>query len=173
MEISSSDTVSSTTWQFLFGYTSYPAFVAPSGYSVGQALNSTSDFIHRDSIDLLARMIYGEASNPQNSSPTQEQYGTANVANNRKNHGKWGSSFVAVLLFPSQFTSMEGSKPQTLNPVLTSDKWKAALSAAQNYSNNNPIGSRKGFCANSAYPPFTGCSSKLVISQTTFFDFTP
>jgi len=170
MEISSDHVITSTTWQYLFGYSTYPAFIAPAGYSTGQKLLSVSDFIHRDSIDLLARMIYGEASNPPSISPSQEQYGVANAANNRKNKGNDGCTFVAVLLAPGQFTSMNGG--QTLNPDLTSTKWKTALSAAQNFSSNNPIGNMVNFCA---YGYYTGTGNHIDLfganpkSGTTFY----
>jgi len=173
MEISGSGTVDPTTWKYLFGYASYPDFIYPSGYSLGQPVLTTSEFIHRDSIDLLARVIYGEASPPTSATPTNEQIGVAYAVHNRKANGSWGSTFVAVILANSQFNSMEGVNKTTQNPDLTSNKWKASLSAAQTYTTKaNPIGTRM-FFVKKGTSMGTGYTNKLTIGETDFYDGKP
>lgn len=156
--------IGSTTWQYLFGYDTYPSNGTS---SYGQPLTDVSQFKGRDSVDLLARLIYGEATEN-----AQEQAGVAYVAYNRKASGSWGSTYESVILAPGQFDSML-TNGQTLAPVLTSSKWKSALAIAQNLSAyTNPIGSRLYFWAKSTYAS-SGSSHKnpITIGGTTFFDW--
>jgi len=173
MEISGSGTVDPTTWKYLFGYSSYPAFIYPPTYTLGESVLNPDGFIHRDDIDLLARLIYGEASKPPSATPTTEQIGVAYAAHNRKAYGFWGSTFKAVILADGQFKSMENKTGQTLNPDLTSPKWKSSLSAAQTYTTKaNPIGTRLNFRSINTVVG-DGYTNKLTIGGTDFYDGYP
>lgn len=114
----------------------------------GEPLNSADDLKGRDGIDLLARMIYGEAGNQSE----EGKRGCAFVAKNRKDKNSnefGGNTWEGVLLKKSQFYGLtnNGLKPDT-----ASNAWKDSLDIAQNLSSkSNPIGSCLWFCTNSYY----------------------
>lgn len=112
----------------------------------GEALNSSDDLKGRDSVDLLARMIYAEAQGES----FEGKCGVAFVAQNRKDHPKkakefGGTTWEAVLLSPNQFSV-------ALKPNTKSQAWADCLDIAQNLSDKtNPIGSCLWFNANDVY----------------------
>ena len=115
----------------------------------GEPLSSADDLKGRDGVDLLARMIYGEAGNQSE----QGKRGCAYVAKNRKDKNTsefGGNTWEGVLLKKNQFTGLTSSNG--LKPDTTSDAWKDSLDIAQNLSSkSNPIGSCLWFNANSTY----------------------
>lgn len=99
-----------------------------------------TEFVGRDSVDLLARMIYSEAAD-------QEYVGkqaVGHVALNRRNNGSWGSTFEAVLLYEGQFHGM--TTDMARKPNLSSTEWAQSLYIASNITSQyNPIGNRLHF----------------------------
>jgi len=153
------------------GGTKIPAYVPHNDTTyyalwAGHPLTSASQFQDCGDICLLARLVYGEASNNK-----QEQTGCAYVVKNRLQKGTWGNTYKSVILSPKQFTAMNGG--QTLDPVLTSSKWTNSLDVALNFTSyTNPIGTRMYFWPNDLYEN-EGASHKnpVIFGGTTFFDW--
>lgn len=102
----------------------------------GEPLSSSSNLKGRDWIDLLARMIYGEAENQ-----TEEgKRGVAFIAYNRKQKNLsefGGNTWEGVLL--KGFDGIRSAR--ALKPDTSSQAWKDSLDIAQNISSKtNPIG---------------------------------
>lgn len=121
----------------------------------GDPLNSSSELHGRNSIDLLARMIYGEAEGESE----KGKRGCAFVAKNRKqrNSSEFGGSTWEGVLFKgfSGFTSSRALKPD-----INSQAWKDSLNIAQNLSSKtNPIGNCLFFNTNSLYARKTRTSN--------------
>ncbi|NQF16087.1 hypothetical protein HPY31_19500 [Brevibacillus sp. HB1.3] len=114
-------------------------------YPYGEPLENYDELEGRDSVDLLARIIYAEASTESK----EGKRGVAFVIQNRKelvrnkapHHKEFGkkATFESVILHPGQFNGAESD--QMLKPVLKSKAWKDSLDIAQNLSDqDNPIG---------------------------------
>lgn len=114
-----------------------------------EPLSSFSDFYGRDSVDLLAQMIYSEASIE---SWTGKQ-GVAHVAKNRKarNSSEFGGgTYEGVLLLGNAFDGMQTTN--ALRPELNLSAWSDSLYIASNMNTqNNPIGTCLWFWGNSLY----------------------
>ncbi len=136
-------------------------------YNYGECLtNQTglSEFEGRDSVDLLARMIYSEASIESN----ECRRGVAFVASNRKNDGTWGSTYESVLLWPNQFYRMYSSNARC--PETSSSAWLDSLNiAASMTSQTNPIGGRLYFCSEPNTPE-SDARDILKIDHTYFYN---
>jgi hypothetical protein len=137
-------------------------------YNYGECLADQSglnEFQGRDSVDLLARMIYSEASIESNKC----RRGVAFVALNRRNAGnpKWGNTFESVLLC-GEFDGMYTNNARC--PVTSSEAWLDSLNIAANLSSQtNPIGNRLYFCAEPSTPP-SGAKDVLKIDHTSFYN---
>lgn len=107
-------------------------------YSYGEPLNSSNELQGRDSVDLLARMIYAETYDES----YEGKQGVAHVAKNRKakNLAEFGgSTYEGVLLYPGAF-AMTGD--MALKPNTSSQQWQDSLEIASNMSStHNPISS--------------------------------
>lgn len=126
-------------------------------------LSGLSEFEGRDSVDLLARMIYSEA---RGESWAGKQ-GVAHVAKNRKATGTWGNTYEDVLLSPSQFSGMATLSAR--QPDLTSQAWSDSLYIAMNMDTQyNPIGNRLYF--RSTTPP-SNAKDILQIGNHYFFNY--
>ncbi len=115
----------------------------------GDALSSTDDLKGRDSVNLLARMIYSEAGNQ-----TEEgKHGCAFVAKNRKDKNLsefGGNTWEGVLLKANQFVGM--TTDDALKPDTSSTAWKESLDIAKNLSSKtNPIHKCLWFNTNKLY----------------------
>lgn len=110
-----------------------------------------TEFKGRDSVDLLARMIYSEAEGEE----YEGKLGVAHVAKNRKayNNGKtYGKTYEEVLLKRGQFEGMTTSRAR--KPKLDSQAWKDSLHIASNMGTvANPIGNRRYFLPNKPKSP--------------------
>ncbi|GED57248.1 cell wall hydrolase [Brevibacillus formosus] len=123
-----------------------------------------SEFKGRDSVDLLARMIYSEAEG--------EEYvgkqGVAHVAKNRKADGRFGETYEEVLLAESQFEGMTTKRAR--EPDLGSQAWKESLSIASNMAKqHNPIGNRLYFLPNK--PKSSKAKDILQLGNHWFFNY--
>lgn len=104
-----------------------------------------SEFKGRDSVDLLARLIYSEASVES----WKGKQAVAYVALNRKKSGekKFGAedgTFESVILHKGAFDGM--TTYQARKPVTSSQPWKDSLYIADHLSSQtNPIGNRVYF----------------------------
>ena len=145
----------------------------------GKALSSSDELKNLSNIDLLARMIYGEARGES----LEGMRGVAHVAYNRKDHSRFPSSLSSVLLnggFDGLY-SAEGLAPDT-----NSSSWKNSLDIAMKMQNlENPIGNLLWFNATKTFEnnlkvnggkyKFGGTSTpvsvtnKKVIGNHTFF----
>lgn len=122
-------------------------------YNYGEPLEDKTglkEFEGRDSVDLLARMIYAEAENQGE----KGMRACAFVAKNRKactkSEFKSQDTYEKVILAKSQFSGMSLKKAR--KPNLQSDTWKTALKIASNMSTNtNPIGGCLWFRTKSSY----------------------
>lgn len=122
-----------------------------------------TEFQGRDSVDLLARMIYSEARGESN----EGQRGVAFVAQNRWYDGSWGNTYESVLLWPNQFAGMNTYAARC--PDLNSPEWAACLSIAGNMgSQTNPIGNRLYFLP---YTPPSNAKNVLQIGNHYFFNY--
>jgi spore germination cell wall hydrolase CwlJ-like protein len=101
-------------------------------YPYGEPLTSKSQLVGRDSVDLLARMIYAEAE----AESYEGKLGVAHVAKNRKwyNTAEFGgNTYEGVLLNNDEFALK-------LQPNLNSQAWEDSLEIASTMSTNeNPI----------------------------------
>lgn len=108
-----------------------------------------TEFEGRNSVDLLARMIYSESRGESE----EGKRGCAFVAKNRKAKDSsefGGDTYEGVLLKKYQFSGMTTSSAR--KPDLTSDAWKASLDIAKNMSKKtNPIGKCLWFRTNKSY----------------------
>ena len=106
-----------------------------------------SEFDGLDSVDLLARMIYSEAST-ESSTGKKGVYWVV-VNRKAKNSSEFGGNTVAgVVLHPDAFAGM-----LTINarcPDTSSSAWSDSLSIAQN-GGTNPIGNCLWFNGNDYY----------------------
>ncbi|MGF7046890.1 hypothetical protein J2T13_001392 [Paenibacillus sp. DS2015] len=160
--------------------------------AIGDPLTSKSQLYGRDSVDLLARTLWGETRGDSGS-----RVGVAYVINNRKNNSTYNefknlNTIEAVVLAPYDFSCFNEGNPnlaQCLKPDKTSAVWTNIVNLASNLSNYaNPIASKCFYTANSRfaelsytsggklYYNFPGgstvvVSSKIVIGGHTFFDY--
>lgn len=108
-----------------------------------------SEFAGRDSVDLLARMIYSEARGES----YKGKQGCAHVAKNRKAKNTTefgGNTYEGVLLKKYQFAGMTTESAR--KPDLTSTAWKDSLEIASNMATTtNPIGSCLWFVTNTYF----------------------
>ncbi|SHK59385.1 cell wall hydrolase [Tepidibacter formicigenes] len=114
------------------------------GYNYGEPLpdkSGLSEFEGRDSVDLLARMIYSEARGES----WKGKQAVAHVAKNRKEKPyKFGDTYEEVLLSPRQFAGM--AEKAAREPDTNSQSWNDSLYIAQHIdSQDNPIGGRLYF----------------------------
>ncbi|WFD08699.1 cell wall hydrolase [Tepidibacter hydrothermalis] len=119
------------------------------GYNYGEPLSDKYgllEFYGRDSIDLLARMIFSEARGES----WKGKQAVAHVAKNRKKHpSDFGDTYEKVLLDPGQFKGMD--KLDARKPDTSLQSWHDSLYIAQNIdSQYNPIGNRLYF--GTSYP---------------------
>lgn len=142
-----------------------------------------SEFNGLTSTDLLARVIYSEASGES----LTGKRGVAYVVKNRisKNLSEFGgNTYAGVILKPGEFHGMTTSFARC--PSTSSTAWKDSLSIANN-AGTNPVGKSLWFNTNSVYnartfnfPDFEGYSfdggasyarvvEKYVIGGHTFF----
>ncbi len=136
-------------------------------YPYGEPLENgsgLSEFEGRDSVDLLARMIYSEA---RGESWAGKQ-GVANVAKNRKakNSSEFGGgTYEGVLLHPGAFAGMTTLSAR--EPDLTSQAWNDSLYIASNMATqDNPVGLCLWFVTNSYYS-----SHSQVVDETEQYTF--
>lgn len=120
-------------------------------------LTGLTEFEGRDSVDLLARMIYSEARGES----LEGKRGCAHVANNRKKKNTTefgGGTFAGVLLKSGQFAGMTTASAR--QPDLTSSAWTDSLSVAANMATMaNPIGTCLWFVTNTYYSSHTRTSN--------------
>ncbi|MGS0763622.1 cell wall hydrolase [Syntrophomonas curvata] len=109
--------------------------------NIGTDIWDFTEFVGRDSVDLLARMIYSEAADQA----YVGKQGVGHVALNRRNNGGFGgSTFEAVLLARGQFRGM--TTEMARKPTLNSTAWAESLYIASNITTQyNPIGNRLYF----------------------------
>jgi len=149
-------------------------------------LTGLTEFQGRDSVDLLARMIYSEA---RGESWAGKQ-GVAHVAKNRKAKNSTefgGGTYEGVILKPGQFVGMTTISAR--QPDLNSQAWADSLYIASNLSTqDNPIGTCLWFVSNSYYSShsriyngqaqytfgsgYVNVVEKVVIGNQTFFRVT-
>lgn len=116
----------------------------------GDPLASTADLYDRSAIDLLARMMYGEARGESSTGRSACMWIAKNrVARNSSEFG--GSYYQDVILYPGAFLGVWTDA--ALRPDLSSAAWNDCLSIAQNYysSYGNPIGTCLWFNTTSYY----------------------
>ncbi len=136
-------------------------------YPYGEPLENESglsEFEGRDSVDLLARMIYSEA---RGESWAGKQ-SVANIAKNRKakNLSEFGGdTYEDVLLYPNAFEGMTTLSAR--EPDLDSQGWNDSLYIALNMSTqDNPIGSCLWFMTNALYN-----ATVIIDGNTEQYDF--
>lgn len=117
--------------------------------NIGSSAWDLSEFKGRDSVDLLARMIYSESRGES----SEGKRGCAHVAKNRKakNSSEFGkNTYEGVLLKKYQFVGMTTKSAR--EPNLDSSAWKECLKIASNMSTTkNPIGKCLWFVTNSHF----------------------
>ncbi|HVJ49838.1 cell wall hydrolase [Desulfitobacterium sp.] len=147
----------------------------------GDPLASTADLYDRSAIDLLARMMYGEARSESNTGRTACMWIAKNrVARNSSEFG--GQYYQDVILYPDAFKGVWTDA--ALRPDLSSTAWNECLSIAQSYysSSGNPIGTCLWFNTNELYNSvvnslgqynfgsgYVNVTEKYVIGNHTFF----
>ncbi|MCM3174587.1 cell wall hydrolase [Paenibacillus sp. MER 99-2] len=162
--------------------------------AIGDALTSKSQLNGRDSVDLLARTLYGEARGD-----SESRVGVAYVIINRKNDTtqnpfKSLKTIEDVVLYPNAFSCFLTSDPNfkhVLAPDTSSAAWKNCVSLASNVTaHKNPIGDKLYYTATSLFNnlsytengklyykmPGTGTfqvSSKIAIGGHMFFNIIP
>ncbi|WP_181586564.1 MULTISPECIES: cell wall hydrolase [Paenibacillus] len=160
--------------------------------AIGDALTSKSQLYGRDSVDLLARTLWGETRGDSDS-----RVGVAYVISNRKSNSTYNefknlNSIEAVVLAPNAFSCFNEGNPnlaECLKPDTDSAAWKNIVSLASNLSSySNPISGKCFYTANTRfselsytsgnklYYKFPGgstvqVSSKIVVGGHTFFDY--
>ncbi|WP_106768760.1 cell wall hydrolase [Paenibacillus faecalis] len=160
--------------------------------AIGAPLTSKSQLYGRDSVDLLARTLYGETRNDSVS-----RVAVAYVIMNRKNNKTYYefkslNTIEAVVLEPQAFSCFNNNDPNlddVLRPDRNSAAWKNCVNVASNLSSfKNPIGSKcfyntitrfnqRSYTQNGKlYYDFpTGrtvvVSSKIAIGAHMFFDY--
>ncbi|HHY73641.1 MAG TPA: cell wall hydrolase [Bacillus bacterium] len=113
--------------------------------AIGDALTSRSQLYGRDSVDLLARTLYGETEND-----SESRVGVAWVVINRKNDKTYEfknqNSVEDVVLAKNAFSCFNEGDPnlaKCLKPNTSSQVWKNCVSVAQNVATlTNPIGDK-------------------------------
>jgi hypothetical protein len=110
--------------------------------AIGDALTSRDQLYGRDSVDLLARTLYGETEND-----SESRIGVAWVVINRKNDtGEFKSknTIEEVVLHKNAFSCFwDSNLAKCLAPNTSSQVWKNCVSVAQNVATlTNPIGDK-------------------------------
>ncbi|QQZ64557.1 cell wall hydrolase (plasmid) [Paenibacillus sonchi] len=111
--------------------------------AIGDALTSRDQLYGRNSVDLLARTLYGETENDSDS-----RVGVAWVVLNRKNAttGEFRNqnSIEAVVLHKNAFSCFwDSNLAKCLKPNTSSQVWKNCVSVAQNVASlENPFGDK-------------------------------
>ncbi|OZB93326.1 cell wall hydrolase [Paenibacillus sp. XY044] len=113
--------------------------------AIGDPLTSRNQLYGRDSVDLLARTLYGETEND-----SESRVGVAWVVINRKNDTTYEfknlNTVEEVVLYPSAFSCFNETDPnlaKCLKPDTSSQVWKNCVSVAQNVGTlANPIGDK-------------------------------
>ncbi|WP_018887883.1 cell wall hydrolase [Paenibacillus massiliensis] len=160
--------------------------------AIGDALTSKSQLKGRDSVDLLARTLYGETRGDSAS-----RVGVAYVISNRKSNKTYNefknlNTIEAVVLHPYAFSCFNDNDPNLahcLRPDTSSAAWKNIVNLASNLSNSaNPIAAKCFYNTNKRfeelsytqngklYYKFPGgstvqISSKISIGAHMFFDY--
>jgi hypothetical protein len=160
---------------------------------IGEKLTNREQLYGRDSVDLLARTLWGEARGDSGS-----RVGIAYVIMNRKNNTSYYefrnlNTVEAVVLAEGHFSCFNPGTQglqECLNPDTSSPQWQNIVAIASNLSNhNNPIAGKCFYSANwrfaqlsetrngKLYYSFPGgrtveVTSKIVVSEHTFFDYT-
>lgn len=160
--------------------------------AIGEVLSSKSELYGRDSVDLLARTLWGETRNDSNS-----RIAVAYVIQNRKNNNTYYefrnlNTIEAVVLAPfafSCFNDNDPNLPEVLAPDTNSAAWKNIVALASNLNNYaNPIAGKCFYATNTRfaqlsetidgklYYSFPGggtveVSSKISVGAHTFFDY--
>lgn len=121
-------------------------------YNYGAPLNSVNDLKGRDSVDILARVIYDEA---ENQSWAGKQGVAAIVANRKKcTIGEFAdkNTVEAVVLHKNQFAGIVNSSSRLLKPNTSSQGWNDSLYIAMNSATqDNPIGKCLWFRSKTLY----------------------
>jgi hypothetical protein len=112
--------------------------------AIGEKLTSRSQLSGRDSVDLLARTLYGETEND-----SQSRVAVAYVVMNRKNYK--GKPFANqntvedVVLYKGAFSCFwDSNLAKCLAPDTSSAVWKNCVNVASNLSSfSNPIGDKR------------------------------
>ncbi|WP_145948506.1 cell wall hydrolase [Paenibacillus sp. Y412MC10] len=118
--------------------------------AIGDPLTSKSQLYGRDSIDLLARTLYGETEND-----SESRVGVAWVVINRKNDKTYEfknqNTIEEIVLHPYAFSCFNDGDPnlsKCLKPDTSSQVWKNCVSVAQNVATlPNPIGDKLFYTA--------------------------
>lgn len=158
--------------------------------AIGDPLTSRSQLYGRDSVDLLARTLYGETEND-----SQSRVGVAYVVMNRKSNNtyyefKGLDTVEEVVLAPSAFSCFwDSNLAKCLAPDTSSAVWKNCVNVASNLSSfSNPINDKcfytqKDLFASLSYTEngklyykFPGgstvqVSSKITLGEHTFFNY--
>lgn len=135
--------------------------------AIGDALTSRDQLYGRDSIDLLARTLYGETEND-----SESRVGVAYVISNRKNattgEFKNLNTIEAVVLQKNAFTCFwDHNLAKCLAPDTDSAVWKNCVNVAKNLSTfKNPIGDKLFYTATTLF-------NKLSYTKngTLYYDF--
>lgn len=160
--------------------------------AIGEPLTSKSQLYGRDSVDLLARTLYGETRGDSTS-----RVGVAHVIQNRKNNKTYNefknlNTIEAVVLAPYAFSCFNANDPNLahcLKPDTSSSVWKNIVNLASNLNGfSNPIASKCFYNTNKRftelsytqngklYYKFPGggtveIHSKISIGEHMFFDY--
>lgn len=111
-------------------------------YVFGMAVDDDYDLSKLDNVDLLARLIYAEASTEQ----SVGQIAVGMVVRNRRFSDGFPNTVTDVILQSGQFESVGNA--QFRRPDTNSSAWNDCLYIAQHLDNyKNPIGSRTFFMA--------------------------
>ncbi|MFE0556582.1 hypothetical protein ACFW1P_11735 [Paenibacillus sp. NPDC058910] len=161
--------------------------------AIGDPLTSRDQLYGRDSVDLVARTLWGEARGDSGS-----RVGIAYVINNRKNNTSYYefrnlNTVKDVVLAENAFSCFNPgtqSLQECLKPDTSSPQWANIVRVASNLTNYpNPIAGKCFYSANwrfaqltetrngKLYYSFPGgrtveVTSKIVVSEHTFFDYT-
>lgn len=160
--------------------------------AIGEALSSKSQLYGRDSVDLLARTLYGETRGDSTS-----RVAVAYVISNHKNNSTYNefkklNTIESVVLAPYAFSCSNEGDPNlddVLSPDTSSATWKNCLGVASNLGGfSNPIGDKCFYNTNSRfaelsynqngklYYDFPGgstvqISSKISVGNHMFFNY--
>ncbi|OME86436.1 MULTISPECIES: cell wall hydrolase [Paenibacillus] len=160
--------------------------------AIGDPLTSKSQLYGRDSVDLLARTLYGETRGDSTS-----RVAVAYVIMNRKNNSTYyefknTNTVEAVVLDPGKFSCFNDGDPNlddVLRPDTSGPQWKNCVNVAANLSSfSNPIADKCFYNTNTRfaqrsytqngklYYNFPGgntvvVSSKISIGEHMFFNY--